>query len=203
MNPHRSLPAALLASVAAGMGAVACAQPAATRPAPDLTAVVTSDGEQGWWTLELVGQDGTIEPLGPDQPPTAAPTVIRIPSDLLFFATDSSDVGDEGRHALSAVVQQVVISAVPVVVTGHTDDVGPDDYNQALAADRARAVRQVLVELGVPADLLVEGVSRGESCPLASNADPRGRARNRRVELGPGTADQACQPVALTEVEGR
>ncbi|MFV0436538.1 MAG: OmpA family protein [Desulfopila sp.] len=71
-----------------------------------------------------------------------------------------------------------------VTVEGHTDSVGTDMYNQKLSERRARAVVNYLESLGVPASQL-SSVGYGESDPVASNATPEGRAKNRRVVFSP------------------
>ena len=66
-------------------------------------------------------------------------------------------------------------------VSGHTDNVGPDAYNQKLSQRRADAVKQVLVKDGVRADRITS-VGYGKTRPVADNATEAGRAMNRRVE---------------------
>jgi outer membrane protein OmpA-like peptidoglycan-associated protein len=67
-------------------------------------------------------------------------------------------------------------------LTGHTDNKGPDDYNLKLGMDRANAVKQFLLEVGVPeAQTMVE--SKGESQPTAPNDTEQGQAENRRVVI--------------------
>ncbi|HET9463054.1 MAG TPA: OmpA family protein [Thiobacillus sp.] len=71
---------------------------------------------------------------------------------------------------------------VRVEVAGHTDSVGKDSYNLGLSQRRAEAVRQYLIEKGVPGNrLLARGY--GETRPVADNATEEGRLKNRRVEL--------------------
>lgn len=69
-----------------------------------------------------------------------------------------------------------------VMVEGHTDNVGSDEYNQALSERRAQSVQAALFERGVDASQ-ISTVGKGESTPIASNDDPGGRQQNRRVEL--------------------
>jgi outer membrane protein OmpA-like peptidoglycan-associated protein len=68
-----------------------------------------------------------------------------------------------------------------VVCIGYTDDLGAQSYNVTLSLKRAEAVCTRLRALGVHATFKAEG--RGAEHPCASNATPRGRALNRRVEL--------------------
>jgi OOP family OmpA-OmpF porin len=71
---------------------------------------------------------------------------------------------------------------VVVEVAGHTDSMGPDEYNQGLSERRANSVRDYLVEQGVRASRL-SAKGYGEGMPVASNDTKEGRAENRRVEL--------------------
>ncbi len=69
-----------------------------------------------------------------------------------------------------------------VLLVGHTDSVGSDEYNQGLSERRAQAARSYLISLGV-SPLRIRAVGRGESEPIASNDTEAGRAENRRVEV--------------------
>ena len=73
-------------------------------------------------------------------------------------------------------------------VYGHTDAVGSDAYNQGLSLDRAKAVKQFLVDSGVePAQ--IETLAMGKTKPRRPNVtedgedDPTGRRANRRTEI--------------------
>jgi outer membrane protein OmpA-like peptidoglycan-associated protein len=67
-------------------------------------------------------------------------------------------------------------------VEGHTDNVGEPTFNQKLSQTRAEAVRDYLVQQGVPAaSITAEGL--GDADPVASNNTSEGRAQNRRVEI--------------------
>jgi outer membrane protein OmpA-like peptidoglycan-associated protein len=69
-----------------------------------------------------------------------------------------------------------------VIIEGHTDSVGGDDYNQTLSERRAEAVADALRSRGVPRDRYeVRGL--GKSFPVASNSTQAGRQQNRRVEI--------------------
>ncbi len=71
---------------------------------------------------------------------------------------------------------------IKVVIEGHTDSVGPADYNLRLSDDRAHSVREALVERGVDGGRM-EAIGYGESKPIASNRTKKGKQANRRVEF--------------------
>jgi OmpA family len=69
-----------------------------------------------------------------------------------------------------------------LVILGHTDSVGTDDYNTQLSLRRAAAVMNELAKRGVNIEQM-STVAIGESQPIATNATEQGRALNRRVEF--------------------
>jgi len=69
-----------------------------------------------------------------------------------------------------------------VTLTGHTDSLGTEQYNQLLSMRRAEAVRLFLIQQGIDKEMIrVQG--SGEKRPTKSNATPSGRRANRRVEV--------------------
>ena len=69
-----------------------------------------------------------------------------------------------------------------MLIEGHTDSVGTDEYNQSLSERRAASVQAALFERGVEASQ-ISAVGKGETTPVASNDNAAGRQQNRRVEL--------------------
>jgi outer membrane protein OmpA-like peptidoglycan-associated protein len=69
-----------------------------------------------------------------------------------------------------------------IMIEGHTDSTGSDEYNRDLSERRAQAVRDALVERGVSFDRVVTR-GLGEAYPVASNDAAAGRQLNRRVEI--------------------
>ncbi|WP_294821869.1 OmpA family protein [uncultured Flavobacterium sp.] len=67
-------------------------------------------------------------------------------------------------------------------IEGHTDSDGSNALNQTLSENRASAVRNFLIEGGVAADRLMS-TGYGETKPIASNKNAKGKAQNRRVEI--------------------
>jgi outer membrane protein OmpA-like peptidoglycan-associated protein len=88
-----------------------------------------------------------------------------------------------------------------LVVGGHTDNTGSDDYNQKLSDQRAYAVKDFLVENGVGRER-VEARGFGEGRPTASNETAQGREQNRRVEIQIA-ANQALRARAAEQAQGR
>ncbi len=74
-------------------------------------------------------------------------------------------------------------------IEGHTDSVGSAKRNQDLSQRRAESVRNALIDLGIEPSRLT-AVGYGFSRPLASNATPAGRERNRRVVATISAVDQ-------------
>jgi outer membrane protein OmpA-like peptidoglycan-associated protein/flagellar hook assembly protein FlgD len=79
-----------------------------------------------------------------------------------------------------------------VLIEGHTDDIGNDDYNLKLSERRAQAVFDYLVSKGIDKDRLkVRGM--GETSPFVPNKDSESRRKNRRVEFLLEKTDKAPQ----------
>lgn len=99
------------------------------------------------------------------------------------FDFDSANLRPESAAKLDEAVTVLnENAAVSVVVEGHTDSRGSDDYNQKLSERRAAAVVDYLVSKGIAAGRL-SSVGRGESAPVAPNDSEENMYRNRRVDL--------------------
>ena len=72
---------------------------------------------------------------------------------------------------------------VRVVIEGHCDERGSNEYNMALGQRRANAARDYLLELGVPEETIVRTVSYGEERPLVNRSTEQAWAMNRRSEF--------------------
>jgi len=69
-----------------------------------------------------------------------------------------------------------------VSLSGYTDSIGTEAYNQALSERRANAVKDYIVTKGIDSSR-ISGQGFGESKPIADNKTAAGRAKNRRVEI--------------------
>jgi outer membrane protein OmpA-like peptidoglycan-associated protein len=69
-----------------------------------------------------------------------------------------------------------------IIIEGHTDSVGADDYNLGLSQRRADSVKGFLLAQGIAVTRLASA-GKGENFPVASNDSASGRQQNRRVEV--------------------
>lgn len=69
-----------------------------------------------------------------------------------------------------------------VALSGHTDSIGTEKYNQGLSERRAASVKNYLVKKGVDGGRITSQ-GFGETKPIADNKTKEGRAKNRRVEI--------------------
>ena len=69
-----------------------------------------------------------------------------------------------------------------VIIEGHCDDRGTNEYNLALGEKRAQSAQSFLVELGIDASRL-STVSYGEERPLDAGTSEEARAKNRRAHF--------------------
>ena len=118
------------------------------------------------------------------------------------FEFNKSTLTDLGKGRARQVAKLLQASpAIKVVVEGHTDYKGTDEYNQALGMRRAEAVVKELTELGVDA-ARISPISYGESKPLYTEEDDWARAMNRRVQFTVQGEGQALPAPAAAPAEG-
>lgn len=120
----------------------------------------------------------------PAPPPMPVPVSERISlaSDALFEFDDFalSSAGERALDALIFKMQGLKVEAI--AIAGHTDSIGPDEYNRILSLRRAEAIKHYLISRGIEeAKMVVEG--KGETQPVGDNATASGRANNRRVTI--------------------
>ncbi|MFO7288956.1 MAG: OmpA family protein [Bacillota bacterium] len=110
-------------------------------------------------------------------------TIIRVQEKILFDF-DSSRLRSEAYPILKDIAESLKnAKGYEMIIYGHTDSKGSDEYNLKLSQRRAEAVRKALVErYGVSPEILsAEGL--GEKYPVAPNDTEANRQKNRRVEF--------------------
>ncbi|WP_298762612.1 OmpA family protein [uncultured Polaribacter sp.] len=101
----------------------------------------------------------------------------------VYFDTNKSDINAKSKETLHKLTE--VFKEFPdtkILVVGHTDSSGRDDYNMTLSEKRAKAVTNYLINDGILGSRL-ETMWYGETQPKFDNATPQGRAKNRRVNI--------------------
>jgi len=101
----------------------------------------------------------------------------------ILFDFDSYALRPEARQHLANLASSLTeYPDSEVLIVGHTDGSGADDYNQKLSENRANAAGNVLLRSGV-APSRVKMMGLGETEPIASNETEDGMQQNRRVEV--------------------
>jgi len=100
----------------------------------------------------------------------------------VFFDTGKSKLRPESFPELNRLAEVFKLYPnIVIEISGHTDNKGKDAYNDKLSKDRAQAVVDYLVSIGVkPTSLTAKGY--GKKQPVADNKTEEGRQLNRRVE---------------------
>jgi peptidoglycan-associated lipoprotein len=102
----------------------------------------------------------------------------------VHFEFDRSRITDQAAQRLRQKAQ--VLRQNPemrVVIEGHCDERGSNEYNMALGQRRAQSARDYLIDLGVPEEVIVRTVSYGEERPLVDRSTEEAYSQNRRAEF--------------------
>lgn len=98
------------------------------------------------------------------------------------FDTGKSELRSESIPELNRLIQIMMIyPSIKVKISGHTDNVGTENYNKELSDARANAVVDYMVSKGIKKERLVP-MGYGATMPLESNDTEEGKQKNRRVE---------------------
>jgi outer membrane protein OmpA-like peptidoglycan-associated protein len=120
----------------------------------------------------------------------------------LLFDFDSDVVKSTAQHNLAALASSLEkYPKSDLLVLGHTDSVGTEEYNSDLSVRRADAAARYLISRDVARSRIATG-GLGETEPVGSNSDEAGRRRNRRVEVAI-YASKELREEAQREAAGR
>jgi peptidoglycan-associated lipoprotein len=110
---------------------------------------------------------------------------VTLTDDQVKFPFGKAEMKDEAKQSIDQAVSALKTEnkGVFIEIEGHTDSVGPKEYNHVLGEKRALAVRDYLhEEMGIALNRL-EVISYGESQPITDNKNRANRAENRRVVI--------------------
>ena len=107
---------------------------------------------------------------------------VLFPANLMFEVNKSNidSAIQPSMHRFANALNKYHRTAV--LISGYTDSVGSDEYNNNLSAQRADTAKQTLVNYEVK-DSRINTWGMGERHPVATNSTEEGRAKNRRVEF--------------------
>lgn len=104
---------------------------------------------------------------------------------LVYFSLDSASLDAEDQAMLDEIIAAVKDSGdAKVVVRGHADRSGGDEYNMALSERRAETIAAALIAAGIPADQ-VRTMGRGETDLAVVTEDGVAMRQNRRAAVQP------------------
>jgi len=123
------------------------------------------------------------EPEAPSQPEMVASFNI---SDLVdvFYDFDKSALSSDSRDTLATNAKVLKVAGdVKIVIEGHCDERGTNEYNLGLGERRANAAKDYLVSLGISASR-IKTISYGEEKPFATGHSEGSWKQNRRAHFG-------------------
>ncbi len=101
----------------------------------------------------------------------------------IFFETDSYKIKEKSFAELDKLVSFLRLNpTIKIEIGGHTDNVGTKKHNDELSENRAKSVKEYLVNKEIKADR-ISYKGYGFSQPIASNKTKQGRSQNRRTEF--------------------
>ena len=135
-------------------------------------------------TVEATSSVTKVEPKTDDVSKTVSkPPILAAALPSMMFEFDAHTLSVDTKEVLDGVASMLKnTNDVSIVVSGHADSVGSDEYNIALSQRRADNVVRYLQSQGISTTRM-QSVAYGESSPVQSNSTYAGRAINRRVEI--------------------
>lgn len=133
--------------------------------------------------FNLTGEYSAAEPLHKDIPLKKISVGESVVLENIFYETDKFELKEESKIELQKLISYLnQYPSLKIEISGHTDNVGTEDYNLELSGKRAASVFQYLVDEGISPGRL-ESKGYGFSLAVASNDTEEGRAKNRRTEF--------------------
>ena len=117
---------------------------------------------------------------------SATPRETRIKLEQILFEFNKAELLPamfDKLHKVADLAKQYSPQNVKILIEGHTDEIGSDQFNQELSLNRAKMVMRYLVEEENLPSVTIEVQGYGKTVPLFTGNDPESRAKNRRVEI--------------------
>ena len=135
---------------------------------------------------QLIAAEVAIRPAPPPPPepePEPEPEPVYVTYYVVFFDFDSADLSMAAKQTLDEAAETAMaMRPYKIIIRGHTDRAGPDEYNLGLSERRALSVAGYMIDQGAGRFVIdVDGL--GESEPIAKTADNVRDGRNRRAEI--------------------
>ncbi|NUQ13416.1 MAG: OmpA family protein, partial [Gemmatimonadaceae bacterium] len=112
----------------------------------------------------------------------------------IYFDYDASDIRGDARVALDAKLPILrANTSVQIRISGHADERGSDQYNDALGQRRAAAAKRYLTDNGIDG-ARISIVSFGEQRPAVTGSDENAWSRNRRAEFEITAGESSIAP---------
>lgn len=165
----------IIGLIACGLLVAGCSS--SKPPVEETTSSSTMGQDQGATT----GETGEAE--RPDRGTVESMNEVIASLKTVYFDFDRYNLRDDARRALEQDAEILKNNPdIKVMVEGHCDERGTNEYNLALGENRANAVRDYLVRLGIDAGRL-STISYGEERPVAMGHDEAAWAQNRRAQF--------------------
>jgi OmpA-OmpF porin, OOP family len=102
----------------------------------------------------------------------------------LKFDFDKDTLTKDSRKEMEQIISTLFeLNIKSLIIEGHTDSMGKDEYNQNLSERRAKAIKNILLDNLDIRDNQITAIGFGEARPIATNKTDAGRAQNRRVDM--------------------
>jgi peptidoglycan-associated lipoprotein len=151
---------------------------------PDETPMAQEQPEEQAQVEEFTPEPEPAPAPAPEPEPAPAPTFDISDIVDVFYAFDKSELTQASRDTLAQNAKLLKAAGnVKIVIEGHCDERGTNEYNLGLGERRANAAKDYLVSLGVSASS-IKTISYGEEKPFAMGHDESAWKQNRRAHFG-------------------
>lgn len=147
--------------------------------------------------VEAARRDSAAAAAAAERERARAAAVARAVATLkatIYFDYDASDIRGDARVALDAKLPILrANTSVQIRISGHADERGSDQYNDALGQRRAAAAKRYLTDNGIDG-ARISIVSFGEQRPAVTGSDENAWSRNRRAEFEITAGESSIAP---------